>query len=713
MDTSFESDSFEPLPLVIGVTGHRDLRREDIKTLTAEIEKIFDRLEDEYANPCSFVERNLRRFWPEGAEWLKLKDKRRKRAGVTPMIVLSALAEGADQLVAQVAYDRGLQVIAPLPLPAKAYRQDFEREAIEPDAARKFDTWMKRAAGDGQGDGERDAGPKPRVQTWFVGLAGDNTLEKAREPGEPRNLQYRHVGQFIARHCDVLIALWDGEPSDAKGGTAEIANYKLNGIPLDASSSPRACLDSPEMGPVIHVVTPRAKKTGAVQKVWVKGWGDELINQYEQLAGQYDRLKKRRDALKKLYDKLVKRHDTNDDAASRRAAVAVEQEKITSEMAKLKEQTDPIQADYQLWKSVEATIRLTRNFNTTATSYKASPKGAAAIGTSFSYLFGIDDSKPETEKAALQGRTVARRYCDLYGVADALAIHWQAQVFRRDWFWLFGLGLTAFGCFEAYSHLASIADSWLLDLALLSGYILSFVAIVALYFWATRWEHQEQFLDYRALAEALRVTVFWRLGGIEGAADAYPIRLPRELAWVKTCLLVQELLDAVTPPGARPALDATSYGWIREIWIKGQGDYFERTRQRHRDNAGSREDWSKWTLLAVAGLAVLLLGLVFSGLIGRKHEAHELFLFAIGFLPGIAAVLVGYCEKLAFNAQARQYERMADVFRRAYKILPPQFNPADAKRIEKVVSELGSEAMRDNAEWVSTYRERPFSLPQS
>jgi hypothetical protein len=235
------------------------------------------------------------------------------------------------------------------------------------------------------------------------------------------------------------------------------------------------------------------------------------------------------------------------------------------------------------------------------------------------------------------------------------------------------------------------------------------------YLGATRGQHQERFLDYRALAEALRVAVFWRLTGIEGAADAYPIKMPRELAWVKTCLLGQELFDtAAQSSDAVPAsLDGTPYDWIRRVWIEGQLRYFRRARGKHLDAAKWRESWSSRILFLVAILAGFLLALESYEAVDRHDWSHELFLFLIGILPGVAAVLVGYCEKLAFNAQARQYDRMAEVFGRAHDVLPSELKPANADVVRAVMRQLGIEAMRDNAEWVSTYRERPISLPQS
>jgi hypothetical protein len=76
------------LPLVIGVTGHRDLRDEDVARLEAEVAGVIA---------------GLRRDYLDGD-------------GETPIIVLSALAEGADRLLARVALARA-RLIAPLPLP--------------------------------------------------------------------------------------------------------------------------------------------------------------------------------------------------------------------------------------------------------------------------------------------------------------------------------------------------------------------------------------------------------------------------------------------------------------------------------------------------------------------------------------------------------------------------------------------------------------------
>src|ERR1700704_5759523 len=104
------------LPLVIGVTGHRDLRDEDVPRLEAKVAAIIARLRHDYL--ADDVE--------------------------TPIIVLSALAEGADRLVARVALAQGARLIAPLPMPREEYRRDFE-PGLKPGNAAEFDELLAQA----------------------------------------------------------------------------------------------------------------------------------------------------------------------------------------------------------------------------------------------------------------------------------------------------------------------------------------------------------------------------------------------------------------------------------------------------------------------------------------------------------------------------------------------------------------------------------------
>ncbi len=153
------------VPIVIGATGHRNIHPADGKLAAA-----------------------LR------AECRKLK----RQYGSSPFIVLSALAEGADRLIARTAMEElQADLIAVLPMPAADYERDFETE----DSKDEFRGFLKRALW------IRYAAV-PEGDAWGV-------------DGEPRNEQYARAGAMIVDHAQILLSVWDGRSAQGTGGTAD------------------------------------------------------------------------------------------------------------------------------------------------------------------------------------------------------------------------------------------------------------------------------------------------------------------------------------------------------------------------------------------------------------------------------------------------------------------------------------------------------------
>ena len=157
MRRPFLTTEFEPLsrlghrlPLVIGVTGHRDIREGDLPRLKQLASEVMARLK---------------------ADYLRGDQE-------TPLIILSALAEGADQLVAQAAIEHGAYLVAPLPMPLQDYRRDFD-PGLKPGALNKFEELLARAV------------TSPAIAPPTEAAGHDE--------------QYRQAGIFIVRHCHVLI----------------------------------------------------------------------------------------------------------------------------------------------------------------------------------------------------------------------------------------------------------------------------------------------------------------------------------------------------------------------------------------------------------------------------------------------------------------------------------------------------------------------------
>jgi hypothetical protein len=114
-------------------------------------------------------------------------------------IAVSPLAEGADRIVATevlewpVSGDSGSQGLeAILPLPKDDYIRDFKTQ----NSVDEFRALLDHAAS---------------VQ--------------ALDAAESRPAAYDQAGRCVVDHCDILLAVWDGEPAAGQGGTAEVVRY--------------------------------------------------------------------------------------------------------------------------------------------------------------------------------------------------------------------------------------------------------------------------------------------------------------------------------------------------------------------------------------------------------------------------------------------------------------------------------------------------------
>lgn len=193
------------IPIILGITGHRDIPKEDYEPLKKKIKGIIDELKKKYPS--------------------------------TPLIFLTPLAEGADRIAAMAAKKNGIEYIVPLPMPIEEYKKDFNDES----SLREFDELLK---------GAKDFFVIPSQE-----YNQKNNKEHNQEQVE-RNKLYENVGVYIAKYSSILIALWDGKVSNGQGGTAEVVGYKLNGIPSEYMEN-TIKIDHADNGPVYHIMTRR------------------------------------------------------------------------------------------------------------------------------------------------------------------------------------------------------------------------------------------------------------------------------------------------------------------------------------------------------------------------------------------------------------------------------------------------------------------------
>ena len=165
------ADTVMPVPLVIAVSGHRNLVAMEIPEIARLVREFLETI--------------------------------RANSGETPIAVLTPLAEGAGQLVAKEAVRLGLQLIVPLPMPQDLYRQSLATRADR----EKFDRLVSQA------------------EVFELPLVEGNTRESIAQPGPARDKQYAQLGVYLSGHCHLLLAIWDGKDSNRLGGTAQVVQY--------------------------------------------------------------------------------------------------------------------------------------------------------------------------------------------------------------------------------------------------------------------------------------------------------------------------------------------------------------------------------------------------------------------------------------------------------------------------------------------------------
>ena len=104
-------------------------------------------------------------------------------------ILLSSIAAGADQLCAEIALELGYELICPLPF--AEYRNDFNGEEQI-----NYDILLGQAS-----------------ESFVVSGNAD------------KNEAYLAAGKYIAENCDVLIAVWDGNPQPSTCGTQAVVEF--------------------------------------------------------------------------------------------------------------------------------------------------------------------------------------------------------------------------------------------------------------------------------------------------------------------------------------------------------------------------------------------------------------------------------------------------------------------------------------------------------
>lgn len=603
-----------PLPLILGVTGHRDLRPEDIPALHTKVNGIFDEL----ASRC-----------PQ-----------------TPLQILSPLAEGADRLIARVALERGLRLIVALPMPREEYEKDFST----PESRAEFAELLNRA----------DA-------VVEMPMMPGNDVAALADPAM-RAEQYALVGAYLVRHCQVLIALWNGDRGRGGGGTADIVAWQETGIPERyrhalsevEAMSPRGYLDPPESGPLYHILTPRVSDPRVV--------GGQPL------------------ALKTLFPE----HDEGEE---------VEEDERSSTFDRILQEMN--------------------TYNIEVMALAADPGRREALAQSARYL--LPDAEASTLPEALQ--MLRRRYA----MADVLAIGYQKGTVST----LIRLCVVVFFAIFSFEVATKLfPDNGLLSLIfpalLLVAYGIYHSTLVK-----GKWQDHYQDYRALAEGLRVEFFWRLAGLPPAAAADHYLREQRTELDWIRIAVrnLSSSFADIDENPASSSAQSAPPrverFDLVDRFWVRDQRKYFGKA--AHRDEA-AHEKIEKLVekfvvvgpvIAALMGLALLIPSPLQHWLHGGADHHGPGYLFHKGLiilifvLAATGGVLHTYADKRALAQQAKQYERMSTLFSVAERHLEEFLREGRIAEARQVILELGRASLAENGDWVLVHRERPVDVPHA
>ncbi len=654
------------IPHVLGVTGHRHLHADDVPRLEEAVRDLLTRLRREYPS--------------------------------TPLLLITPLAEGADRLVARVALEVGAELVVPVPLSREEYAKDFPETVAEFDGLFKHERTVRRIE-------------LPEVPRGEGGVP--------LSPQSARELQYALVGFYVARHSQILIALWDGAGSEETGGTAQIVQYRRTGrfqcseaVAESLERAPRPFglpttpLDPPDTGPVYQVVTPRADHPSP-DNPFAGRWLAPEGSPPESPGG----------------DKLP--------------------------------------------ASLADRLRLIEAFNAEAS--RVARREPETIESSERQLYHGGGGVP-SQVAGLRRA---------FAMADVLSVRFRQETYTALWT-LYVLVLLAVVCFEIYAHLFPPEDPRIVVFLLAYLGVISIAGLIHLF--VQHRQSQNRFQDYRALAEGLRVQFYWRLAGLAHSGADYYLRKQRgELAWIRDALRAWGVRAAPVPEGDAHSLATRWIQDQRDYFTRATKRDRERL-QRYRSVAAGiilaslggavptvaeslravpagRFNWLNmlqvpllavslvlaWHLAfkgsqlvqgtrtrgvrAVVGevwafaLSVLLGGLFMIAMRSAPRWAtgwfpllptdrHQWVVVALGLVTVAGALVQSYTQKRAFGEHARQYSRMAEIFTRAGERMAALLHDGKTARAGALALELGKEALAEHGDWVMLHRERPVELPK-
>jgi hypothetical protein len=559
------------------------------------------------------------------------------------LTLVSTLADGADTIAATAALDLGYALDVPLPFAVAEYEKDFSSDAVDGQIPlRNFRSLLGKAHSILQLPGQR------RTE-------GDTE----RQGHLKENRAYEAAGVTVLNQADILLAIWDGEGSRGRGGTAEMvaeaARQRIPIIHVDANgeAEPRILGGGGELyvaADAVEDLTPVELETG-------------LANLVEDLVRPPAAVPSKREQLG-----LIERYAP---------ALASETDALKGFLGDRFGRRN-LRPEFPIMLAM-AWVRKCRR-----TDYR--PNAPAELADGYLAL---------SRQASDCGPSTANILAEAYGWADAISIRF-AQVFRSAV--VANFTLAAWTIILAVFSLTFDQEQKTLFVAA-EFVLIGLIVLNTVAGWRGGW-HRRWF-EAREVAERLRTALpLWALG-IRPAT--FFGREPTWTGWYARAIVrSQGMLNA----GQNSDWLANAHSTLQKV-LDDQCSYHIKSAEQMGELEHRLEILGLFLFIATLVLAVVFVG--FLQLYPPTHE-HVVLVTAISAsLPALASAIYAIRIIGDFGGSARRSERTLvalEALKRAAQ------RDADDLRALRVIARAAAEAMLgDVASWRLATESRALDIP--
>jgi len=332
---------------------------------------------------------------------------------------------------------------------------------------------------------------------------------------------------------------------------------------------------------------------------------------------------------------------------------------------------------------------------------------------------------PEEDQKLLTAREL--NVLRLFGEADSLAIHFQK---RRDRYLYILLILSFLTTLFAglYSDTPSLfpynpdKSFWevylfCFSLCIASAYGIFLIKRGRIPILQSKFKDDPEvaFEDYRALAEGLRVQIFWNLVGIRACvSDHYLSRQKEGLGWV--CNILRDVHLRLMADSEQVSDLSARQELARKHWVLNQRDWFKSKLNIKSKKMTLKKEMRLWKRLSTYFFfgSFIVVGIMLLDLWWNFCDGHHFLKepwdwslpFLMAFLPVCAGLMRFYIELTGMEETTDQYERILAVYEKSCRMLgcgsvTPYASPCSP---DDVYFQLGCEALAEHGDWLLFHR---------